>query len=77
MPLPLQIRCDVGVTCFTYEGIDAVRESLMAGQVHGTAESPIKVKLIAPPMYVITTSTLDKDFGVAILNKVPPPPPPQ
>lgn len=68
-PQPIKIRCDVEVTCFTYEGIDAVRDSLMAGQTVGTAETPIKIKLIAPPMYVITTMTLDKDLGINLLNK--------
>jgi len=68
-PQPIKVRCDVEVTCFTYEGIDAVRDSLMAGQIHGTKESPIKVKLIAPPMYVMTTSTLDKDLGLELLTK--------
>ena len=30
-PQPIKVRSDVEVTCFTYEGIDAVRDSLMAG----------------------------------------------
>ena len=68
-PQPIKIRCDIEVTCFTYEGIDAVRDSLMAGQTVGTAETPIKIKLIAPPMYVMTTMTLDKDLGIDLLNK--------
>lgn len=68
-PQPIKVRCDVEVTCFTYEGIDAIRDSLMEGQKAGTAESPVKVKLIAPPMYVMTTMTLDKDMGVACLTK--------
>jgi translation initiation factor 2 subunit 1 len=68
-PQPIKIRCNVEVTCFTYEGIDAVRDSLMAGQTVGTAETPIKIKLIAPPMYVMTTMTLDKDLGIDLLNK--------
>lgn len=68
-PQPIKVRCDVEVTCFTYEGIDAVRDSLMAGQTIGTTETPIKMKLIAPPMYVITTMTLDKDLGIELLNK--------
>ena len=67
---PIKIRCDVEVTCYTYEGIDAVRSSLMSGQIHGTPEAPIKIKLIAPPKYVMTTMILDKDAGVAMLNKV-------
>jgi len=68
-PQPIKCRADVEVTCFTYEGIDAVRDSLMAGQVCGTAESPVKMKLIAPPMYVLTTMALDKDVGIDILTK--------
>lgn len=68
-PQPIKIRADVEVTCFTYEGIDAVKESLLAGAALGTKDSPIKIKLIAPPMYVVTTSTLDKDLGIEALNK--------
>lgn len=26
----------------------------------GTEECPVKIKLVAPPLYVITTQTLDK-----------------
>lgn len=68
-PQPIKIRADVEVTCFTYEGIDAVKESLLAGAAHGTKDCPIKIKLIAPPMYVITTATLDKDLGIEMLTK--------
>lgn len=34
----------------------------------GTELCPIKIKLIAPPMYVITTMTLDKDIGIKLLE---------
>jgi translation initiation factor 2 subunit 1 len=54
-PQPVKIRADIEVTCFTYEGIDAIKEALL--------------ELIAPPMYVMTTMTLDKEIGVATLNK--------
>lgn len=46
-----------------------MKESLLAGAALGTKDSPIKIKLIAPPMYVVTTSTLDKDLGIEALNK--------
>jgi len=68
-PQPIKVRADVEVSCFSYEGIDAVRDSLMAGQQAGTADCPIKIKLIAPPMYVLTTMTLDKDQGIDMLTK--------
>lgn len=52
-PQPIKIRADVEVSCFTYEGIEAIREALYAGMALGTDHSQIKCKLIAPPMYVI------------------------
>lgn len=68
-PQPIKIRSDVEVSCFTYEGIDAIREALFAGMECGSDNSPIKIKLIAPPIYVLSTTTLDKDAGIALLTK--------
>lgn len=68
-PQPIKIRADVDVTCFTPEGIDAVRDSLLAGQALSTKDMVIKTKLIAPPTYVITTQTLDKDNGIELLQR--------
>lgn len=67
-PQPVKIRADIEVTCFTYEGIDAIKEALHAGEAKGTIEAPIKIKLIAPPMYVMTSMTIDKDAGVENMN---------
>jgi translation initiation factor 2 subunit 1 len=67
-PQPIKIRSDVEVSCFTYEGIDAIREALYAGIAVGTEHSPIKVKLIAPPIYVLSTTTLEKEAGIALLT---------
>lgn len=68
-PQPIKVRADIEVTCFTYEGIDAIRSALQAAQVIGDEETPVKVKLIAPPMYVMTTNTLDKAKGIAKLQE--------
>eukprot|EP00563_Minutocellus_polymorphus_P016921 CAMPEP_0181051838 /NCGR_PEP_ID=MMETSP1070-20121207/17263_1 /TAXON_ID=265543 /ORGANISM="Minutocellus polymorphus, Strain NH13" /LENGTH=382 /DNA_ID=CAMNT_0023130877 /DNA_START=135 /DNA_END=1281 /DNA_ORIENTATION=+ len=68
-PQPIKVRADVEVSCFTYEGIDAIRDALFAGMALGTEQSPIKVKLIAPPIYVLSTTTLDKEAGIALLSK--------
>lgn len=68
-PQPIKIRADVEVSCFTYDGIDAIREALFAGIAVGTEHSPIKIRLIAPPIYVLSTMTLDKEVGVALLQK--------
>jgi translation initiation factor 2 subunit 1 len=55
------------VTCFTYDGIDAIKESLLEGESTGTNESVV-IKLIAPPMYVMTTITLDREQGIQTLT---------
>ena len=68
-PKPKKIRSDIEVSCFTYEGVDAIREALFAGMALSTDNSSIKIKLIAPPIYVLSTTTLEKDAGVALLNK--------
>ncbi|EEC49774.1 predicted protein [Phaeodactylum tricornutum CCAP 1055/1] len=67
-PQPIKIRSDIEVSCFSYEGIDAIREALFAGMAKGTENSVIKIKLIAPPIYVLSTTTLDKDAGIALLH---------
>lgn len=49
-PQPIKIRSDVEVSCYTHEGIDAIREALFAGMALSTENTQIKIKLIAPPM---------------------------
>lgn len=68
-PQPVKVRADIEVNCFHYEGIDAIKEALLAGEAKGTTDSPIKIKLIAPPMYVMTTMTLDKEHGIEMMNQ--------
>ena len=67
-PQPVKIRADLEVSCFNYEGIDAVKEALLAGEAAGREDAPVKIKLIAPPLYVMTTMSLDKDYGIEVLN---------
>lgn len=67
-PQPIRIRADIEVTCFTYEGIDAIKEALLAGENESVKEVPIKIKLIAPPMYVLNTTTVDKELGLSTCN---------
>merc|ERR1719410_1672101 len=68
-PQPIKIRSDVEVSCYTYEGIDAIRDALFAAMDVGTESMPIKIKLIAPPIYVLSTTTLDKEIGINLLTK--------
>lgn len=68
-PQPVKIRADIEVNCYLYEGIDAVKAALTAGEGCSVGEAPIKIKLIAPPVYVMTCMTLDKEVGLEAMNK--------
>ena len=39
------------VTCFGYEGIDAVKNALRCAEAKNTADNQVKVKLVSPPLY--------------------------
>lgn len=68
-PQPTKVRADVEVTCFGYEGIDAVKNALRAAEAQNTLETQVKVKLVSPPLYVLTSQCLDKTAGISTLEK--------
>ena len=39
----VKIRADIDITCFRYEGIDAIKDALRAGMALSTEKSPITV----------------------------------
>ena len=47
----VKIRADIECACYGYEGIDAVKAALKSGLSLSTPEMPIKINLIAPPLY--------------------------
>lgn len=47
----VKIRADIECACYGYEGIDAVKAALKAGLSLSTEDLPIKINLIAPPLY--------------------------
>lgn len=44
MPQAVKCRADIQVSCFTHEGIDAVKEALMKGLENDKEDMPIKVQ---------------------------------
>ncbi|KAL4722610.1 hypothetical protein ACLX1H_010491 [Fusarium chlamydosporum] len=68
-PQPTKVRADVEVTCFGYEGIDAVKTALRTAEAKNTEETQVKVKLVSPPLYVLTSTCLDKAVGITRLGE--------
>ncbi|XP_066935074.1 eukaryotic translation initiation factor 2 subunit 1-like [Clytia hemisphaerica] len=69
MTQAVKVRSDIEVSCYSYEGIDAIKEALRQGVKLSTEELPIKVNLIAPPLYVITMTTLDRDGALEAIGR--------
>lgn len=68
-PQKLKIRADIECVCFSYEGIDAVKNALISGKSFSTPETPLVIKLVAPPLYVLTTTCVDKQKGIDCLEQ--------
>mmetsp|Transcript_21530 Transcript_21530/g.40200 ORF Transcript_21530/g.40200 Transcript_21530/m.40200 type:complete len:342 (-) Transcript_21530:767-1792(-) len=67
-PQPIKFRADVEVICYNYEGIDAIRDALVEGEKVEEGGIPIKIKLIAPPKYVLLATATDKAAGLEAVN---------
>ncbi|KAF3767857.1 hypothetical protein M406DRAFT_355736 [Cryphonectria parasitica EP155] len=68
-PQPTKLRADIEVTCFGYDGIDAIKTALSRAEANNTDENQIKVRLVSPPLYVLTSQCLDKSSGIARLEQ--------
>jgi len=68
-PKPVKVRADLEVKCFAYAGIEAIRNALRAGEACSTEEVQIKVRLVAPPLYVMSTTSTDKSAAIEVMEK--------
>ncbi|KIP03732.1 hypothetical protein PHLGIDRAFT_129948 [Phlebiopsis gigantea 11061_1 CR5-6] len=68
-PQPIKLRADIEVTCYTPAGIDAIKKALRAGEGQSSDAVPIKAKLVAPPLYVLSTNATDKYAAVDRLER--------
>ncbi|PKA59060.1 hypothetical protein AXF42_Ash001153 [Apostasia shenzhenica] len=67
-PQPLKIRADIEMKCFQFDGVLHIKEAMRKAEAAGCDDCPVKIKLVAPPLYVLTTQTLDKEKGISVLN---------
>ncbi|CAD5186486.1 unnamed protein product [Musa acuminata subsp. malaccensis] len=65
---PLKIRADIEMKCFQFDGVLHIKEVMRKAEAAGNDDCPVKIKLVAPPLYVLTTQTLDKEQGISVLN---------
>lgn len=69
IPHPVKIKGEFRLTCYSIGGVDDIKEALRVGEGLSQKDIPIKVKLIASPIYSITTETVRKNEGLNLLNE--------
>ena len=57
------------MTNFSYNGILTIQDALAAGEALSTEEIPIKIRLVAPPLYVMVSNTTDKTGAIERLEQ--------
>jgi len=67
----VKVQATVEVTCFTHEGIEAIVPALQAGENVGGSTDPIKIAVVATPLYSISThiKASEKAQGIELLQK--------
>ncbi|KAL6657296.1 hypothetical protein ACP70R_005076 [Stipagrostis hirtigluma subsp. patula] len=65
---PLKIRADVDMKCFEFDGVLHIKEAMRIAEAAGNNDCPVKMKIVAAPLYVLTTHTLDKEQGISVLT---------
>jgi len=68
-PQAQKLRSEIEVTCYSYEGVDAIKSALRKGLEHETEQVPLRITLIAPPIFAMNTTTNDRKAGVEVMDK--------
>ena len=68
IPQPIKIRSRFELTCYSFEGIDAIKNALLNGEKKGTESIPIKFKYICSPLYECSVFTLNKNEAIKVMN---------
>jgi translation initiation factor 2 subunit 1 len=66
---PVQIKSQFNLTCFTFNGIDDIKEALFFGQKRRTEDIFFKFYIISSPIYECGVETLNKRKGIEVMNE--------
>ena len=81
-PQIVTVRAKVELTCFTHEGVDAIKRALKHGLKYGEENNTItsgsggsedltlKIKLVAPPLFTVSVSTYEPQKGIKLVDDV-------
>ena len=69
VPHPVKVRAEFKLTCYTKEGIDALKYALKQGESLSTENIQIKFSIIASPKYEASTLTIKKIEGLNLIKE--------
>lgn len=70
-PIMYKIRTDIELTCYSYHGVEGIKEAFKEGKEYAKRENiEIYYQLIASPKYTITCEVLNSEHGIKLLNDV-------
>lgn len=64
---PVKIRAEFKLTMYTLGGVTDIKAALREGQSLSTKDIPIEIRLIASPTYEVTSNTIKKNEGIALI----------
>merc|ERR1712080_332064 len=66
-----KIHAQIDVTCFGYDGINAIKKALQAGEnLAKELKQPLEIRLITPPVFVMNTQNASEEEGLDFMKKV-------
>ena len=69
VPHPVKIRADFKLTCYTSEGIDAIKYALQEGEKLTSIDIPIKFNIIGAPIYECSITTVKRNEGMSLIKE--------
>ena len=72
--MQVNIRCQVSISCYSFEGVLAVKRALLTAEEEAAKLDPnlfsLEIQLIAAPIYVLSITSNDKAYAIENLKKI-------
>ncbi|KAJ2759956.1 hypothetical protein IWQ56_005603, partial [Coemansia nantahalensis] len=68
-PQRAKLHAKIDLRCLSYQGIEGICTALRAAEAVSTESTVLSVRLIAPPEYEISTTSLNADEDLKLMNK--------
>lgn len=68
-PQTVRIRADIQLMCNHYNGVECIKQALLAGQARSRPNIDVRFYVRGTPIYYAIISTTDKKMGMEVMNE--------